>query len=301
LLYYQVKTVKNEDLEEKLAQVRKTCQPEMVIIDHILDKTSPNSLARLGSTVAGFLREEWKQCPLFGITAVDKVSQIDDERYMYDELMEGDRFSEYLLYIPNVVEGFKQCAEVGTIEEWIALLNAPDEDIERIRMCIPHDVKTDVQKKGFAGRIYRWFRRKFYSMPGFLYDDHWVATFAGVKRDRFDKYVKHFESSEYKGIFNDPGRPRWWKAKLYEAIYGKCKDENAACRSTQDVANEVLRVKEQDRSKCCVCHEKWPETVAYLDQTEKASAKPMHLRCTIAHPLYPYEPMFEEIRMMEGK
>ena len=293
-------SVMNKNVDEELVRIRESYEPELVIIDHILDKTSQDSLMRLGSTLAGFLREEWKQCPIFGITAVDKVGQIDIEKYAYDELIKGDQFSEYVSYIPNVVEGFKRCAKVKSIKGWIDLLEGPKEEMERIKACMPHDLKTDVQKKGFPNRAYRWFRIKFYGMPGFLYDKDWVATFVGAKKGAVEKYLKRLETARYDGVFNDPNHPRWWKAKLYKLIYGKCKDENAAYRSTQDVANEVLSVSEAERSTCYVCREKWPETVAYVDETEKASTQQMHLRCTVPHPLYQYEPIFEEMRMMKG-
>lgn len=292
--------VKNKNLEEELARIRKNYKPDLVIIDQILDKTRSDSLMRLGSTLAGFIRETWEQCPVLGITAKRKLPRIDIEELAYDELIEGDRFSEYVQYIPNVVEGFKKCGKVRDIDGWIALLKCPKEEIERIKACMPHDVKTDVGKKGFPNRVYRWFRRKFYGMPGFLYDEDWVATFVGVKKEVVKKYVKHFETAKYDGMFSDPYHPRWWKARLYKVIYGKSRDENAAYRSTQDIANEVLGVPEKDRSRCYVCREKWPETVAYVDESEGASMKQMHLKCTVAHPLYRYEPMFEEIRMMVG-
>ncbi|MHC4112067.1 MAG: hypothetical protein ACYSUY_13415 [Planctomycetota bacterium] len=293
--------VRGLQLDEVMTGIINEYDPEMVILDHILDKTSPDSWTRLGSTLAGFLREKWEKCPVFGITAVKKLGQIDIERYAYDELIEGDRFSEYVRYIPNVVEGFKKCTKVKSIEEWIDLLKSPKDETERIKGCMAHDAKTDFEKKGFANRVYRWFRTKFYKMPGFLFDSDWVATFAGVKKEAVEKYLKHFKSAKYDGVFNDPDHPRWWKAKLYEVIYGKCKDENAAYRGSQDVANEVLRVKKQDRSKCYVCGGEWPETVAYVDESEGASTKQMHLGCTIAHPLYRYEPMFEEMRVMKGE
>lgn len=85
---------------------------------------------------------------------------------------------------------------------------------------------------------------------------------------------------------------------LYHAIYSKCRDKNAASRCPQDVANKVLKVEEKFRSKCHVCGKKWPDIMAYVDDSENASMKQMHLKCTIAHPLYEYGPMFEEIRMM---
>ncbi len=293
-------SLNNKDLEKEKISIRNNYKPELVIIDHILDKTKPTGGTHLGSTLTGFLRENWEECPFLGITAVGNIPKIDIEKYIYDEFIEGDRFSEYVRYIPNVVKGFKKSVNADSIEEWIGWLNPPKEEIERIKRCMPHNVKikTDIHKKGFANRIYRWFRTKFYCMPGFLYDKDWVATFIGVKSEAIDRYLEHFDKAKYSGIFNDPDNPRWWKARLYQIIYGKCKDKITASRNPQDVGNEVLKVKKKDRSICYVCKEKWPETIAYVDESDIASAEQMHLRCTLAHPLYRYEPMFEEIRMM---
>ena len=293
-------SVKDKDLEKVKMSIRDKYKPELVIIDHVLDKTKSTEGIRLGSTLTGFLRESWEGCPFLGITAAGNVSKIDVEKYTYDELIEGDRFSEYIQYIPNVLKGFKKSANAKTIEEWINWLEPPKEEIVRVKGCMPHHVKTNINKKGFTNRIYRWFRTKFYSMPGFLYDNDWVATFIGVKREAISKYSEQLDKAKYTGIFNDPYNVRWWKAKLYQVIYSGCKDVSAASRSSQDVGNEVLKVKKEDRSICHVCKKKWPETIAYKDDSPTATLGQMHLRCTVAHPLYPYQPMFEEIRLMAG-
>ena len=293
-------SLKDKDLEKEKISIRSNYKPELVIIDHVLDKTKSTEGVRLGSTLTGFLRESWERCPFLGITAVGNIPKIDIEKYTYDELIEGDQFSKYVRYIPNVLKGFKKSATSETIEQWIDWLEPPKKEIERIKGCMPHNVKTDINKKGFANRIYRWFRTKFYSMPGFLYDKDWVATFIGVKREAINTYLKHLNEAKYDGLFNNPDNPRWWKAKLYKVIYGNCKDENAAFRSPQDVAKEVLKIEDKFSSKCPVCGKKWPDIMAYVDDSENASLKQMHLGCTVAHPDYRYEPMFEEIRMMRS-
>jgi hypothetical protein len=291
-------SVKGKNLEEELASIRERRRPAIIIIDHVLNDTASQQWVRLGSTVAGFLRETWKGCPIFGVTASPHLKEIDVERYAYDELVDYIDFGQYVRYIAHVVYGFEKCARVAKIEDWIRLLKCPKEETERIRGCMPHDVKTEFEKSGFASRAYRWFRQKLYGMPGFLYDRDWVAAFAGVRKGAIDKYLKHFDSAQYDGIFADPDHPRWWKAKLCRVIYGRCADPNATCRVSQDVASKVLRVDKKDVSVCYVCKEKWPEVVAHLDNSDAPTVEQMHLRCTVAHPLYAYEPMFEEMRMM---
>ncbi len=291
-------SLKGKDVEQELLHIRRSPKPGLVIIDHVLNDTKSAEWARLGSTLVGFFRETWPGRPVFGITAAKNLKDVDVETYVYDELIDYTEFGMYTGYLPLVIEGFNKCAGVKDVEGWLSLLKCPQEEAERVKSCLPHDVKTGFDKPGYPNRAYRWFRRKCYGLPGFLYDKNWVATFAGIKRQAIAKYLKHFEGAQYTGIFNNPEDPRWWKAELYKSIYAKCKAADATCRSTQNVGNVVAKVTDSDRSECYKCHEAWPETIAYTDDSENAALKQMHLRCTVAHPRYRYEPMFEEIRMM---
>lgn len=173
-------SLRNENVQTKLADIRSKYNPSLIIIDHVLNNTKSGEWAKLGSTLVGFFRETWERCPIIGITAAQNLKKIDTEKYAYDELINFTDFSNYIHCIPNIVKGFKQCLRMKGINDWINLLKPPKDEKERINTCIPHDVKTDVVKKGFASRSYRWFSRKFYHLPGFLYNKEWVATFAGV-------------------------------------------------------------------------------------------------------------------------
>jgi len=292
-------SLRQKDVSSVLDKIRAEQAPSLIIIDHVLNNTKSGDWTQQGSTLVGFFRESWVGCPVLGITAAKNLEEIDTEKYVYDELLDITDFSNYIHCIPNIVKGFKQCSNVKDINQWINLLKPPKDEKERISTCIPHEVKTNVNKKGFASRSYRWFSRKFYGMPGFLYDKDWVATFIGVKREEVERYLKFFDNAKYNGIFNNPDIPRWWKAKLYQIVYSKSKDQKDTFCSSQYLANQVLKVPKKDRSKCFACGEEWPETVAYLDESSNATLKQMHLRCTVAHSLYRYEPMFEEVRVMK--
>jgi len=294
----QFVSVQGKNMQEELPTIRDNPQPSLVIIDHVLNDTTSPEWVRLGSSLAGLFRETWTGCPVFGITAAGNLGGIDFERYAYDELIDYDMFSAYVQYIPNVIDGFRKCGRVVNIDEWISLLKPPKDEVDRIKACMPHETKTDLEKSGFANRAYRWFRHRFYMMPGFLYDRDWVATFAGVRKDAIGKYLRHFGGARYNGIFDDPDHPRWWKAKLYQLVYAKWRKGEAPGRVTQEVATQVLHVTKKDQSACYACKEDWPDTIAYVDESDTATREQMHLRCTVAHPLYRYEPMFEEMRVM---
>jgi len=293
--------VQQKNVQEELARIRQEYKPRLVVIDHVLNDTRSEEWAKFGSSLVGFFRETWPGCAVFGVTAGRNMGSVDIEKYAYDELIDYTDFSEYGQYLPNVVKGFEKCATVRSVEEWIRLLKGPKGETERIRGSMPRDAKTEFEMQGFPNRVYRWFRKKFYKMPGFLYDRNWVATLVGVKTGVVERYLEQFASAKYRGVFNNPHDPRWWKAKLYEEIYSKCKDENAACMSTQEAGNRVLSVAANERSKCYACNGKWPEVLGYVDASETASLKQMHLRCTIAHAGYRYEAMFDEVRMMGGR
>ena len=59
-------------------------------------------------------------------------------------------------------------------------------------------------------------------------------------------------------------------------------------------------IKEQHFNRCHVCHDAYPETVAYIDEMSE-DRQAMHLKCSILHPRHKRELYFEDIRMMQGE
>src|SRR3990170_4438351 len=78
--------VKGKDLRVELNSVIKQPKPDLVIIDHVLDKTSRDSLIKFGSTVAELMRDTWPTCPIVGISAAKKKLHISvRQERIYDE------------------------------------------------------------------------------------------------------------------------------------------------------------------------------------------------------------------------
>ena len=293
-------SVNDKDLEKEVARLREKQTPDLVILDHVLDKTSSEQWAKLGSTLAAFFRETWPQCPIVGVTSAPRIEEIDIELCLYDDLFEYEQFTKYINYVPNIINGFKKCSSITSISQLIDSIAVHKDEAEQLKSCMPHSIKTGLEKQGFVSRFYHWFRKKFYERPGFLYDKNWLATLIGVKNEVVDSYLPRLTSALYRGVFVDPDQPRWWKAEVQEIILKECDIKEVASSSFQHIANKVLDVKTDDVSTCYACKANWPEIYAFVDETPGASRHQMHLRCTLAHSLYSYEPMFEEVRVMAG-
>jgi hypothetical protein len=293
------KLVKGLELEKEIHKILTGTPPGLIIIDHVLDK-SKSKLVRTGSTFAVMMKEKdaWKQIPIFGITSAVNIRDLDIEEYGYDELIDADYFRMFADYIPAAISGFERCRRIRTIESAINLLQPPKTEIAQINACLSFEIKSNIDKIYFPNRFHKWFRTEFYALPGFLYDLAWTATLIGVKLELAHKYTKKFKNAKYAGIFDDPNRPRWWKALLYGEIIGKNK-AGSDFSSLQQVACEVFKIPKKHRSICEVCSEDWPEIMAYDDVSSTAKLRQMHYRCTVAHPMHSYKPMFEEIRVMK--
>src|ERR1700675_4845 len=69
--------VKNADLASKVEALLNGPERPMVILDHILDKTSSTNPLFQRSTIAEAIKEKWPACPVIGVTNADNVDEID--------------------------------------------------------------------------------------------------------------------------------------------------------------------------------------------------------------------------------
>jgi hypothetical protein len=294
--------VRNADLAEKVEELLKGQQPRMVILDHILDKTSTtNPLFQRGSTIAEAIKEQWPGCPVIGVTNIDKVEDIDRRtRRTYDALFRYYNFGKYLERIESIANGFALVAKKApsNATELVALLKPPSQEVERLLAALPDNLKGPCLDASVASSLYRWADHLM-SRPGFLYDTLWAATFLGINELGLTKVQKHFEKGKYAGVFSVDRNSRWWSGLLTLQLYKLCPPE--AGEFSWNVGRRLDGITPRYYSECYVCDEKDPpETVAYLDsQTDER--QPMHLKHTVLHPGSKRELFFEDIRMMEDK
>ena len=298
-------TVRFVDLQDKrvIDEVEKAVgqvpEPSMVLVDHILDKAVAESTIRKGTSVVPLLRETWPSAPIIAITAAYEkcVDNIDSD--VYEDVIPIEWFSEFVSYAPAVIAGYDAVGDTSRdLEGLLSLIKVPDSEREALRNSIPSLVKRSSRDTSFPHRVFRWFRRTFYRKPGFLLNRQWTALVIGVSDEYFSQYETDVAGARYDGIFADPNDARWWKATLYSCLLPDSRERFTI--GLCEAAKQKLRIPEEHESKCYRCGEKWPEVMGYVDEaaTSEKEAKPLHLRCSRAHPLSAPEPFYEERRLM---
>lgn len=293
--------VHNEDVAPVIGRLLKGPQPRLVIIDHILDKTSAdtNPAFRKGSTIAEAIKEKWPSCPVIGITSANNLSEIDVRtKRTYEELFPFDDFSKYLKRINIIARDFAAVAKVqSSSRRLIELLKPPSAELGRLNSALADDLKLPKRDASTPSRMYRWVGLLM-DRPGFLLDDLWSATLLGLNETGFGKVEKYFRRAQYKGIFVRPDESRWWSSHLSELLYKKVGLK--AGELSWHAGRRLPNLKNEHFSSCHYCHKDFPETVAFLDERSK-ERRAMHLKCTILHPLHQRELYFEDIRIMRGR
>ncbi len=275
--------------------------PQLVIIDHVLDKAAGDTHPILlkGSTIAEGLKEIWPSCAVVGVTNAPNLTEIDlRTQGTYDALFPFQDFKKYFDRISGIADGFALLGKKRlTQRTLVKLLKPPEDEIPRLLDALNDDLKARLQDVSSPSRIYRWVEHLL-KRAGFLYDALWSATFLGVNEAGFAKVADAFEVAKYKGIFACPDDTRWWAGALASQLYKLCRPQ--AGELSWHVGRRVAGIKKEHFSSCYYCKEDYPETVAYLDAASD-ERRAMHLKCTVPHPLHKRELYFEDIRMMRGK
>jgi DNA-binding NarL/FixJ family response regulator len=294
--------VHDQDLAKQFEDLLNSPQPELVILDHVLDKTATtNPIFQKGSTLAEAIKEKWPSCPVVGVTNVDNVQDIDVRtKRIYDALFPFQDFSHYIGTIEAIKKGFALVTrtKAKTARKLVLLLKPPEDEVERLFAALPDDLKKSSRDPSVASLLYRW-TEGLMDRPGFLYNKLWTATFLGLTESGFLKVAERFKSGKYAGVFARSDDPRWWSSRLSELLYKQCDPETK--EMSWHTGRQLPGIKKHHFSRCYACNdESPPETVAYLDAVSDEQYA-MHLKCTELHPRYKRELYFEDIRMMRGK
>jgi CheY-like chemotaxis protein len=290
--------VRGADLAETVAALLSRPQPSLVILDHILDKTATkNPLFKRGSTIAEAIKEQWADCPVVGVTNADNVKKIDVRtQRTYDALFPFSQFGAYAKRIEAIRQGFLVIAKTKaqSARVLVDLMKPPEDELERLVSALPDDLKKSFQDASVASRLYSWVDRLM-DRPGFLYDRLWAATLLGLNESGFQKVCEQFKKARYAGVFSADDYPRWWSNRLTELLHKRSKPESEEL--SWHAGRRLRGIKKEHYSRCYVCGEEFPDTVAFLDAVSDEQ-RAMHLKCTALHPRYKRELYFEDIRMM---
>lgn len=290
--------VKDKDPASQIQDLLNGDQPPLVMLDHILDKTSDttNPLFQRGSTIAEAIKEKWPSCPVVGVTNQEVDLRTKET---YDALFPFHDFGKYIGRIVSIQKGFALVskAKAKTARRLVSLLKPPEEATDRLIGALPDDLKNSPFKDpSVAPRMYRWVDGLL-GRPGFLFDALWSATLLGLTPAGFDKVAAGFQKGIYRGVFAFSDAPRWWSSELTRLLYIHCKPKLG--EMSWQTARRMTGLNAKHFSRCYVCHDEYPETVAYIDELSE-DRHAMHLKCTILHPHYKRELYFEDIRMMKG-
>lgn len=220
------RNLKDQDTTTVVKGLRGIDHPDIIFLDHILDKTLPESAGfmRTGMCVSPILRDMWPRSPIVAVTAAKDNCIQHDGNSAYEEVFDFKDISQLDDFVRPLAQGYqaigKMISETSDgadrlAANFVGLLSAPEEEVESILHSIPDELRA-LEGASFAHAMYRWFRRILHAHPGFLYNKEWVAVTIGVNKDFFDQYAAHVERARYKGVWADPNQPRWWKKILYE-------------------------------------------------------------------------------------
>jgi CheY-like chemotaxis protein len=295
--------VKNKSLPDELKKILSSDKPDLILMDHMLDKITENGY-KTGSTAAEVIHEKWADCPIICVTEVD-LKDIDlHKQSIYEDIFEFANISSYYSTLVSIAASFQELKKKPpqNIGDFIGLLKAPEDDLERLKAVIPEELKNKelYQDESLLLTISRWVRQTLMAKPGFLYDRLWTATLLGIKEESLPKIEHIFSEAKYSGIFADEGKgkERWWQSKLKEILF--CRFPEIDEIYPWKLGRKLPGIAKDDFSKCHASGEDFPETVAYTDEAAK-TREPMRLRYTVSHPGFEKSLFFEEMRMMQGE
>lgn len=294
--------VTEKNIAEQIGLLLKKYDPDLVIVDHKLDKTAgplrSNKLKSTGATAAEIVKDSNPQIPVICVTKVDRDKDITfAQRSAYDAIFSaGHVNSRYRIFI-SLAKGFRNL-RINPLKSHSELLDSfgcPQVDRPRLFQVLPNDIKTQFDKKGYSSVLWRWMSAVFFERPGFLYDSMWTATLVGAKESSFLKNQHRVQSAKYKGIFANEVDPRWWASQILEILYknrydGKQDDPRLLGR-------DYLHIPKQGYSKCEVSGKDLPDAVAFTDVTNKERRQAC-LEFTEEHPEFQKLLFFEEIRIL---
>jgi len=288
------KSIKGEEVEKLLLEIIQQEEPDLIIIDHILDQAVSDTI-KTGSTAAIFLRDKWPSCPIVSVTAVD-LDEVDFfHKSTYEYMIEAHSISKNYNKILALINGVISMKEevISNIKQLIDLLNPPALDIENIQKIIPTRIRMVIEDESLPLKYYRWLNSLLFKRPGFLLDEDWTANLVGLNRAGFEKVKKDFKDAMYTGVFSDTSTVRYWKSDVIRILGELVDDVDLPWR----LGRQLIKDHPEFYSKCYPSDEDYPETIAQLDS--KGDWYPMKLKYTEPNPNYEDLYFFEKLRLMK--
>jgi len=290
-------SLNKRDINKELLEVIKLGEPNLVIMDHSLDKGYSETI-KTGSSAAAILRDKWPKCPIISLTAAP-IRRLDNrQRSAYEEMFSIKEISNNYDAILAMSKGFAKLRanEPKDVHALLSFFEPPEDDVDKIIEILPKELKENFEDDSLTLELYRWADTILFSRPGFLYDRLWSATLLGLSEKGFKTIEDKFIDAKYTGIFRNDTNELWWKSELLEILGNLIEEVNLPWI----IGRKLVDDKEEYYSKCHYSGESYPDLVAFEDDTETAERFQMKLQYTEAHPYYENMLFFKELRKMKS-
>ncbi|MCI0471263.1 MAG: response regulator, partial [Candidatus Aminicenantes bacterium] len=153
--------VKDKSLPDEIKGILSGKEPHLILMDHRLDNVKLNGY-KTGATAAEVIREQWPECPIVCVTAVE-LKDIDlHKQSIYEDIFIYDNIADYESTLLSIAESFQglKSEPPQNKDDFIKLLKAPGDEIDRLISILPGELKNEeyYQDKSLLLTISRWVR-----------------------------------------------------------------------------------------------------------------------------------------------
>ncbi len=294
--------VAKKDIAQEIAGFLHKGSFDLVIVDHRLYEAEgalSDKLKSTGATAAEIIKDSNPGMPVVCVTKVDLNKDITfPQNLVYDASFNAARLNSQHPVFVAIAEGFRKVDREPPKDdnELLNLLDCPQVDRTRLLQILPKEVKTGIERKGYASVLWRWISDVLFARPGFLYDSMWTATLLGAKKRSFSNAKEKMGRAIYNGIFANRVQPRWWVSRLLEILYKNNPDDGET--DPRVLGRAYLDIPGQGYSKCDISGKDLPDIVAFTDITNM-KRRQVCLDFTEEHPAFQKLLFFEEMRIIK--
>ncbi len=274
--------------------------PDIFLVDLYLNQ-KPNSenvfFQDHGLTPGALIREKFPEHPIYlvtnqenknGYADLSKWSQatesVFDRILTVKELQRYQKNEQSLYYDALDYKTIRADTPRGDVKALIDLLRVPDSCEKLISLTLPDNLRngltpdTDSEGEGNTISFSRWVRRQLMVVPGILSDSLRISTLLGVNEVGFEKIAEIFSKAKYSGVFNGTHKSLWWVNEVTQLLFSEPGAADVDSDEPWSISNKIFDIQAEQRSRCAVCSEPFPETVGMDLDNKKES--PVHIRCS---------------------
>ncbi len=300
----------------------KELEPDMFVVDFRLNASALDgeTFPFKGTSLVGMIRDVFPQVPVYLLSAFFEDKHSAKEVDIFDRLITENNFLQpgFILSDVRDFDGIKNSIP-GGIQNLLALLRSPESSVDDLRNVLPRDFTSDLEDETveiegletestfeFSGivRFGRWVQRPLLADEGILCGDVHASVLLGMDIGYFmndflpsEEGAKFVQQTKYTGIFSDTSKRRWWKQAIFNYIYSHPNSQGEIVDELPTSSPTILNVPEEQRAKCIVCREAFPQVVGSTDGLE---LYPVHRSCSELDPKAQVLPFFDHPRLIEG-